>query len=129
MIDLTQSRLALFIGGQIEIQNLSEGYLLRGEITGIQVRDEELHIALEWMARKKGHPATSEEWVMDDRREYVMNLRAYTPRDMGAGAQGGGSRLALDSSPDGQGEIVVLHPCDGSRIELASVKSDPLVKG
>lgn len=116
---LTTEMLAAFIGGQIEIQNAREGYIFRGEIKTAVVEDNELRVILNWMAKGEGFPPLPTGWVTEKNLGYEAGLVAYHVSDIGRGTEGG-NRLCLQSAI--VGEIVILFPPDGSKLDPARVK-------
>lgn len=106
-----------FVGGQIEIQNPDEGSLFRGEIAYIEGDGEELRADLNWLAQGEGYPPLPKRWVRDHRTQYCAAY--YSVQDIGPGSDGGGSRFSLQTF---SGELVVLFPPDGSRLDPAVIE-------
>lgn len=121
-MDLTTQMVATFIGGQMEIQNLNEGYLFRGEIKAIAVEDNELRVEFAWLAKGEGYPPVPNRWVKDDRLDYTASLEIYSVSDIGPSGDeiGGGTRICLNSSI--VGEMAVLYPPNGSKLDAARVE-------
>lgn len=119
-MELTTALLALYVGGQMEIQNQGEGYLFRGEVESIAVEEGELRVHFAWLARGEGFPPVPNQWVKDDRPDYVASLEIYTASDIGPSAGGGASRIHLNSSI--VGETAVLYPPDGSKLDRSRVE-------
>jgi hypothetical protein len=122
---LTTQLLARFIGGQIEVQNPEEGYLFRGEIKTAEVTlIGEMEITLNWMAKAEGieggGPPVPRGWINETNLDYGASLEIYSVSDIGPSAEGGDSRICLRS--DITGEIVVLYPPNGSKLDPARVE-------
>lgn len=119
-IAISTADLARFKGGQLEVQNAQERYLYRGEIKDIKVEGGNLAVEFNWLAEGKGYPPVPEKWVNDEPRSYEASLEIYTISDIGPSPDGGGNRLSLQSSI--VGEIVVLYPPDGSKLDPTKVE-------
>ena len=119
---LTTEMLTPFIGGQIEVQNQDEGYLYRGEIKTVVVEDNELRVALNWMAKGEGYPPIPTGWVADERLVYAASLEIYTVSNIGPSGEevGGDDRICLNSPI--VGELTILYPANGSKLDPAKVK-------
>jgi hypothetical protein len=119
---LTTELLTPFIGGQIEIQNEGEGYIYRGEIKTAVVEDNELRISLNWMAKGEGYPPLPTGWVAERSLDYAASLDIYSVSNIGSSGYevGGGNRICLNSQI--VGELVVIYPADGSKLDPAKVK-------
>lgn len=119
---LTTEDLQRFVGGQLEVQNLNEDYLYRGEIASLEVTDGkpvegvtrdnngDLKIKLRWQAKMND----DREWEHSDRLDYSASLLIYSASDAGDG------RLLLSGMYTG--ETVTLFPPDGSKLDPAEVK-------
>lgn len=80
--EVTTERLSEFDGGQVEIQNLGEKYLYRGEAKNIAVEDGSLVVEFLWLAEGEGFPPLPERWVKDGNDEnlhYTVGLEFYFP--------------------------------------------------
>ena len=121
---LTDGTVAPYQGGQMEIQNVGEGYLYRGEIATIEVRNGRLHVTFAWVVKGEGGPPIPDRWVKDDHRDYVADLDIYAVSNIGPseedGVDKGGDRLLLQS--DISGEMVVLYPPDGSKFDPSQIE-------
>lgn len=119
---LTTQLLVPFIGGQIEVQNQNEGYIYRGEIKAARVTSGELVIGLNWMAKGEGYPPIPTKWVNSDPKNYALSLEISSVSDIGpsGGDVGGGNRLCINCSI--VGELVVLYPADGSKLDPSKVE-------
>src|SRR5688572_30222261 len=118
---MTSEMVQQFVGGQAEIQNESEGYLLRGEIESATVEDDTFKIRFKWLAKGEGYPPLPTGWVKDDNLDYGAALVLYSVTDIGPSEEiGGGNRLHLSSWVTG--ESVTLFPPDGSKLDPAKVK-------
>lgn len=114
-MNLTTEALRRFVGGQIEVHNQGEGYVYRGEISTAVVANKEFRATCAWLAKDVG----LERWVNDTQLSYVASLEIYTVSDIGPGMEGG-SRLCLESGI--VGELVILHPPDGSKLDRTKVE-------
>ena len=113
-MQLTTERLAAFVGGDMEIQNESEGYLYRGPIERATVEGGEVRVRFKWLAKNDGGPSSpTSTWTKDDRPDYSASLQIYSVSDIGDG------RICLNSSITG--ETVVLFPPGGSKLDPARV--------
>lgn len=117
---LTTEVLARFVGGQMEIQNQSEGYIHRGEIEEVAVEGEMLQVKFAWCAKGEEYPSIPTRWVKDDLLEYGLSLvEGFTSiSDIGQG-DSGSSRICIQSVLSG--ETIVLFPPDGSRLDRNKV--------
>ena len=116
---LTAKDVARFVGGQMEIQNSGEEYMFRGEIETITVADNALKVKFAWIAKAEGYPPLPKRWVHDSELDYSASLEIYSVGDIGPG-ETGGNRLSLQSSI--VGEMVVLFPPDGSKLDRSKVE-------
>jgi hypothetical protein len=103
-----------YVGGQMEVQNTLENYLFRGEIKDASVTDGVLTIELSWLAQGEGFPPLPKRWVKAEPKPYRATLDIYRVCDDSLG------RLRLQSPI--VGEVVVLFPPDGSRLDPAEVE-------
>lgn len=119
---LTNGLLADFVGGQMEIQNLNEFYIFRGEIETIAVVGEDLVAKFAWLAKGKGDILMTEGWVKDDKLDYSTNLEICSISNIGpsGGGIGGDDRICIVSSI--VGETIVLYPYNGSKLDPAKVE-------
>ena len=119
---LTTQVVARFVGGQMEIQNQNEGYMFRGEVKTIAVENNELKVRFSWVAKGEGYPPFPTKWVNEDNLDYGASLEIYSASDIGSSGDevGGDSRLCLNSPI--VGEIVVLFPPNGSKLDPAKVE-------
>ncbi len=121
-MQLTTQAVARFKGGQMEIQNQSEGYMYRGEVETIAVENNKLQVKFAWLAKGEGYPPLPKKWVKDNCLDYAASLEIYSARDIGSSGHdvGGDSRICLKSFI--VGETVVLFPPNGSKLDPAKVK-------
>lgn len=114
---LTPKRLETFVGGQVEIQNLVEEYVYRGEIAKMSVINQELAglpnnvdlvIDLKWMAKK-----IDGKWVRDSNVPYIISLLIYSVSDIGDG------RLSFDCWISS--ESATIFPKGGSKLDESLV--------
>lgn len=124
-MQLTTEGLVPYIGGQMEIQNLGEGYLYRGEVSAIVVEGTELRAKFAWLAKGKGDGPFPAGWIKADRLDYAASLEIYSVNNIGKSEAGGGDRLCLLSRI--VGETVILYPADGSKLDPAKVEGLHLV--
>lgn len=103
-----------YVGGQMEIQNQGQKYLFRGEVEVIIAEDDQVLVKFAWLARGEGFPPVPQRWVKTDRLGFAMNLLLYIPSDIGD------DRLCFNSSLSG--ELVVLYPRGGSKLDPAKVR-------
>ena len=120
-MELNPEILANYARGQVEIQNPTEGYLYRGEVDTIEIRADELHVIFEWVARGQGYPPLPTGWVMDDQVVYNLPLIGSQVTNVGPNPEGGGDRIQITSSVIG--EIVILFPNDGGKLDISQVKA------
>ncbi len=120
---LTPEHLATYIGGQMEIQNRGEGYLFRGEISATSITDNVMFVEFSWLARGEGFPPAPSRWIKHDDTRYQVSLSICSASEIGpsGGNIGGGSRICI-SCPH-IGELIVLYPVDGSKLDPARVES------
>lgn len=122
---LSPEALIAFIGGQIEIQNEGEGYILRGQIKTAEVTSRnDFKVTLDWMAKGKGFPPQG--WTTGKMHQYEASLEVYSVSNIGPSPQGGDDRLCLNSSVTG--ELVVLFPANGSKLDTSKVEGFDLPK-
>jgi hypothetical protein len=122
VVRLTNDLLCGFVGGQMEIQNSNENYIFRGEIKTIAVVGENLVAKFAWLAKGKGDLPMIEGWVKDDDLDYSINLGICSVNNIGSsdGEIGGGDRICITSPI--VGEIIVLYPPNGSKLDPAKVE-------
>ena len=114
---LTSADVALYKGGQMEIQNPTGHYLFRGEIETISVRESELRVRFAWLAKGEGYPSFPHRWVRHDDLDYAANLRIY---EVDAH-----NRECLCLNSDSVGESLFLFlPEDKNRLDRSKVE-DP----
>ena len=112
-----------FVGGQIEIQDLGEGYLFRGEIASIEIKSEEktpllegldnygdLVVQLNWYAKMEN---ASAGWKVSDEKTYTASLPIYSVTSIGQ------NRLILLGTYTR--EVVTLFPKGGSALDPKKV--------
>lgn len=112
MTEMTTEGLQRYVGGQAEIQNSSENYIFRGEISEVSVEGLELALKFDWLAKGKGMPPAG--WVKADRDDYAISLEMCGVSDISAG------RLCIDCAPIG--ELTILYPKGGSRLDPSKVE-------
>lgn len=117
-MQVTTATLQRFVGGQMEIQNQGEKYLYRGEINTIAVEDDELRVTFTWIAKGEGFPPLPKRWVVTAARPYAVSLLIVAVSDIGPG-QDGGNRISGYAAI--AGELFVLYPPDGSKLDPAKV--------
>jgi len=121
-MNLTTEVLTPYVGGQMEIQNRNEGYIFRGEIKTIKVENNTLKVGFAWLGKGEGYPPVPRRWVSDQQLQYEASLDIYSASNIGpsGGDVGGSDRLSLNSSI--VGELVVIYPPDGSKIDRSKVE-------
>jgi len=113
-MQLTSEMLTRFVGGQMEIQNKEESYIYRGEVKTIVVENNELKVQFVWMAKGEGFSLLPNKWIKDDHLDYAADLETYYSVDVGD------DRLCFQSSV--VGEMVILYPSNGSKLDPAKVE-------
>lgn len=102
------------VGGQLEVQNASEGYLYRGEISAAKLREEgdslELVVGFSWFAKMESDSG----WSVAEPEPYTISLLIYSVSDIGQG------RISLSSSITG--EQATIFPPDGSKLDPSKVR-------
>ncbi len=121
-MNLTTELLTPFIGGQIEIQNEGQGYLYRGQIKSGRVTSGELVIELDWMGKCEGFPSSPSKWVKDDTEDWAISLQISGVSNIGPSRPeiGGGDRICINCPSIG--ELIVLYPADGSKLDPARIE-------
>ena len=127
-MQLTTQMVERFKGGQMEIQNENEGYLYRGEVETIAVENNTLRVKFVWVAKGEGGPPFPDKWIRDEHTTYDASLEIYSVSNIGSSGEevGGSDRLCLNSPI--VGELVVLYPPDGSKLDPAKVEGLQLTR-
>jgi len=112
----------------MEIQNEGEEYLYRGEIKAIVVEDGELRVQFAWVAKGEGYPPLPSRWVNDTKLDYATSLEICSASNIGSSGhdKGGGDRICINSPI--VGEVIVLYPPDGSKLDPAKVEGLVITK-
>ena len=110
-IQLTGGILARYVGGQIEIQNSEENYILRGQIDHLVIEGDMLAIHLIWFASGDGG-VPPYGWTEDPRTSYSLHILSAS--DLGI------DRIGMRTSIIG--EFAVLFPPYGSKLNRTKVK-------
>lgn len=116
-MNLTNKKLAEFVGGDMEIQNKKEGYLYRGRIKNATIENNIFLVKFAWLAKGEGYPPLPINWKKEDKFAsvgYVRNLKLYGVSEIGNG------RLSLCSFTSG--ELLILFPLNGSKLDPAKVE-------
>jgi len=110
-----------FVGGQMEIQNGIENYVYRGEIETItyDANENTLHVRFAWLG-KGALPPT--EWIEALGLYVSWSMSICEISDIGPGHLGG-RRLCLNVPITG--ELVVIFPPDGSKLDRSKIKEVP----
>lgn len=111
MIELTQTVLTPYIGGQLEIQNPRENYLYRGEVQEVHIDGSTLQVVFKWLAKMGDEPCSWQIAPAED-HVYRINLDYVTA-----------------TKPDDRilyqyhavGEVCVFFPPNGSRLDPSRV--------
>jgi hypothetical protein len=111
-MDLRTDILAKYVGGQMEIQNQGDGYIYRGEIKTIVVDRGVLKVGFKWLAKGDTFPPT--RWMNHQDLNYDVGLEIFAASSIGQ------DRIAM--SAPAIGELVVLFPLGGSRLDPAKVE-------
>ena len=99
---------------EIEVQNTNEGYIYRGRIKTIEIKDNTLTVHHEWLAKNNGTPSLPGiDWTLCTYKLYEASLEIYNVSDAG------NNRIMLDSII--VGETVVLFPRGDGRLDLSKV--------
>lgn len=113
-MELTQEVIDRMVGGQLEVQNHSEDYLYRGEISAMKLEGEgdllELVVSFSWFAKME----SDFEWSVTDPTPYKVSLLIYSVSDIGSG------RIFLSSYISS--ENTTIFPPNGSRLEPNKVR-------
>ena len=104
------------------MQNSTEGYLYRGEISEAKVTGGELVVKLNWMAKGEGFPPIPKKWVLDGQKTYALSLDISSVSDIGpsSGDIGGSNRIYIRCAMID--EVVVLYPANGSKLDRSKVE-------
>ena len=121
-MNLTHERLIEFIGGQIEIQSQKEESTLRGEISHAAIEggvNGTIIIGVKWIAKAVGYPRPV-YWVREKPQDgYTVGRMTYSTENIGPGLTGG-DRILIRMPLFG--EIAILCPPDGDRLDYADVR-------
>lgn len=113
-MELTQEVIDRMIGGQLEVQNHSEGYLYRGEISTMKLEGEgyslELVVSFNWLAKME----SDFEWSVTEPTPYKVSLLIYSVSDIGD------ERIFLSSYITG--ENITIFPPNGSKLDPNKVR-------
>ncbi|MGE5298046.1 MAG: hypothetical protein ACM3KM_02700 [Acidobacteriaceae bacterium] len=102
-MEVTNSDLTRFIGGQIELKNPRKGYLYCGNIRSLYVTGFELLVYFNWMAEAVGFPPIPKRWIWNSYTEYSWEIQDVS--DTGPDGSNGG-RLFFQT-PNG---LITLFP-------------------
>jgi len=96
--------------------------MCRGEIKTIEVVGDELRVMMNWCARGEGFPPIPKRWVAEKRLDYGLSLDICSVSNIGPSSEviGGGDRICINCSI--VGELTVLYPADGSKLDPARVE-------
>ncbi len=116
----TTQSFARFVGGQIEIQDVREGHLYRGEIASITIENGHICFKFAWLARCVDPLAVQKEWINEEKLDHEASLIVCTFNDIGPSSTGGDNQVCISA---GMGvEIFVLYPPNGSKLDPARVE-------
>lgn len=113
MADLSVETLQPYVGGQLEVQNVQQGYLYRGEVKSVAMDGPMLTFKFAWMALAEGFPPVPMRWVPSPVEAFTFHMACYRASNIGPG-ETGSDRLSLMEV--GGSEIAVLYPADGSKL-------------
>jgi hypothetical protein len=114
-VTITTQTLKPYVGGQVEIQNASKGYLYRGEIEDVEVQNGNMVVTFAWMAKGIDFPPVPSGWRLLSSTLYGVRLSRFDAKNLGPG-EVGGDRLGLISND----ETIVFFPPDGSKLQKPS---------
>lgn len=120
---VTEDDLVRFVGGQVEMQEVETRSIYRGEIASLELTGDAnpgINIVLTWNAKAPLPIPT--EWVRSDVLTYHISFAHYGVTNIGPSNAGEGDRLFMFSQI--KGDLVVLYPADGSKLDQTKVK-DP----
>jgi|GEM_PF-3656524 hypothetical protein len=71
---------APFKGKQLELRNLSQNRLLRGQIAEVEITDEQIRVYFDWLAKNRGGASQrySHGWETSDELQLVIDLGRAT---------------------------------------------------
>lgn len=105
--------LSKYVGGQLEVQNRSEGYLYRGEIAAVDFQgeggDQRLTVTLAWLAKMEAG-----RWVVTENQPWIASLPLYSANQIDA------ERLLMNSPLTG--DLAVFFPPGGSTLARTRVE-------
>lgn len=113
-MQLTQAILDRYAGGQLEIQNKTEGYLYRGEVERAWIEDGDLCVRFVWFAKGEGYPPFPKRWVNEDDLDYKVSMQFASASEVSDGR--------VSFSVMYVGELGVFFPPDGSKLDPAKVE-------
>lgn len=102
------------VGGELETQE-GDGYIYRGPIKSIELKDGEVSIELEWCAKKildVRHNSDFERWRAHNVVSFSITAETTTPRELS------GNRLMIRPPMLG---TWVIYPKGGSKLDPAKV--------
>jgi hypothetical protein len=121
---LTIQEVKKYVGGQMEMNNPHKDYRYRGEVATIAVKNNELEVTFAWLAKANETLGT---WSKVDCFLYRASLQIYSRRSVLPSVDEVGSgELCLSSSIIG--EIVILYPPSGNKLDPAEVEGPLPVK-
>lgn len=121
-MQLDQSTMSSYLGGEIEVQNQKERYIYHGGIKSVAVNEveNELTLELSWVAKAIRFPPVPIKWVRDDAFTYTVNLDHYSFLKIG--------RLYLWLNSYVTGEVVYIYPPDAGGKFDQSLIQEPSVR-
>lgn len=120
---VTEDDLVRFVGGQVEVLEPETLSMYRGEIASLELTGDAnpgINIVLTWNAT--ANPPMPLKWIKNDVLTYHINFQHYGVTNIGPSHPGEGDRLYMFSQI--KGDVVILYPADGSKLDLSKVK-DP----
>lgn len=109
-MQFTDQLLAHYVGGQLEVQNLSEGYIYRGEIERAWVEKDELKVRFKWFAQMKKVGG----WQTVGKLDYSVSTFLVSATNIGD------NRIFYNVM--GTGESGTFFPPEGSRLDPSKVE-------
>ncbi len=101
-MQLTNEMVQRCLGGQCEVQNRTQDFNYRGEISSIALEGTKLVTKFSWLAKREGR-----DWVKHDLDGYCPDIAGYECELVGSGEVGGPLRIEMYSKS--RQEFLLLH--------------------